>query len=137
MHDARDAASHAARSGAGEAARSAIRNKVWDGREERDTAWRLTRATARLTQAAILRDIFGPLLFRETGIHPVWLAWHNGLVVSMAQRMYETRDFGDMPVLIDALTEAGCDNAEILAHYRQPGPHVRGCWLIDLVLGRS
>jgi hypothetical protein len=55
----------------------------------------------------------------------------------MAQRMYDSRDFSDMPVLADALEEAGCTNADILAHCRGLGEHVRGFWVIDLLLGKS
>jgi hypothetical protein len=51
--------------------------------------------------------------------------------------MYETRDFGAMPILADALQDAGCDSEDILAHCRGPGPHVRGCWGVDLVLGKA
>jgi hypothetical protein len=49
--------------------------------------------------------------------------------------MYGSRDFGAMPILADALQDAECDNAAILDHCRGPGPHVRGCWVVDLVLG--
>jgi hypothetical protein len=51
--------------------------------------------------------------------------------------MYESRDFGAMPILVDALQEAGCESEDILAHCRGPGPHVRGCWVVDLVLGKE
>jgi len=52
--------------------------------------------------------------------------------------MYESRDFAPMPVLADALEEAGCDDAAVLAHCRDPqAPHVRGCWVVDLVLGKG
>ena len=51
--------------------------------------------------------------------------------------MYDDRDFAAMPILADALEEAGCDSANILAHCREPGVHVRGCWVVDLVLGKS
>jgi hypothetical protein len=51
--------------------------------------------------------------------------------------MCESRDFGAMPILADALHDAGCDNADILDHCRGPGPHVRGCWVVDLVLGKE
>ena len=54
-----------------------------------------------------------------------------------AQQMYESRDFSAMPILADALQDAGCDNADILDHCRGPGPHVRGCWVVDLVLGKE
>ncbi len=58
-------------------------------------------------------------------------------VVDLAQQMYDGRDFGLMPVLADALEDAGCDRDDVLAHCRGPGPHVRGCWVVDLVLGRE
>lgn len=84
----------------------------------------------------LLRDMFGNP-FRPTIINLVWLTWHDGLLVSMAQKMYNDRDFLDMPILADALEEAGCTDADILSHCRGPGPHVRGCWAVDLRLGLS
>jgi hypothetical protein len=54
----------------------------------------------------------------------------------MSYRIYETRDFSALPVLADALEDAGCD-ADILAHCRSAGPHARGCWLVDLVLAKE
>jgi hypothetical protein len=85
---------------------------------------------------SVLRCIFGNP-FRPISINPAWLTWHDGLLVSLAQRMYDSRDFSDMPVLADALEEAGCDNADLLAHCRQTGEHVRGCWVVDLILGKE
>ena len=58
-------------------------------------------------------------------------------MVSLARQMYDFRDFSAMPRLADALQDAGCDNADILDHCRGPGPHVRGCWVVDLVLGNE
>jgi hypothetical protein len=75
--------------------------------------------------------------FRPATIDTAWLTWHDGLLVSMAQQMYVSRNFGDMPVLADALEDAGCTNPDILGHCRQPGEHVRGCWVVDLVLGKK
>ena len=51
--------------------------------------------------------------------------------------MYASRDFSPMPILADALQDAGCDSADILDHCRGSGPHVRGCWVVDLVLGKA
>jgi hypothetical protein len=51
--------------------------------------------------------------------------------------MYEARDFGALPILADALQDAGCDSADVLDHCRGPGPHVRGCWVVDRVLGKE
>jgi hypothetical protein len=87
-------------------------------------------------QAALLRDIIGDP-FRPSSLNPDWLTWHDGLLVAMAQRIYDSRDFSDMPVLADALEESGCSDQDILGHCRSGGEHVRGCWVLDLVLGKS
>jgi hypothetical protein len=81
----------------------------------------------------LLRELFGNP-FQTVTLNQSWLAPN---VVSFAQAIYEDRAFGRMPELADALEEAGCDNPEILAHCRQPGPHVRGCWVVDAVLGKE
>ena len=57
--------------------------------------------------------------------------------MALARTIYEERAFDGMPVLSDALEEAGCNDADILDHCRQAGPHVRGCWVVDLILGKS
>ena len=63
--------------------------------------------------------------------------WRTSTAVALAQLMYDSRDFFQMPILADALQDAGCDNDDILNHCRGPGPHVRGCWVVDLVLGKT
>jgi hypothetical protein len=70
-------------------------------------------------------------------ITPAWAAWNDGTIPKLAQAIYEERAFDRLPILADALEEAGCDNADILAHCRQPGPHVRGCWVVDLLVGKE
>jgi hypothetical protein len=82
-----------------------------------------------------LREVFGNP-FRRVSLSPAWPAWEGGTVVKLAQAIYEERVFDRLPVLADALEEAGCDNAELVRHCRQPGEHVRGCWVIDLLTGR-
>jgi hypothetical protein len=57
-------------------------------------------------------------------------------VPQIALAIYEDHRFADLPVLADALTEAGCADADLLGHLRSPGPHVRGCWAVDLLLGK-
>lgn len=84
-------------------------------------------------QAQLLRDLFGPP-FRDVVFGP---SWRTEAVVGLARGMYESRDFGPMPVLADALEDAGCAEADVLAHCRGDGPHVRGCWVVDLVLGKE
>jgi hypothetical protein len=83
--------------------------------------------------ASLLRDVFGNL-FRPTAVDP---AWRTDTVLTLARQMYDSRDFSAMPILADALQDAGCDSDEILSHCRGPGPHVRGCWVIDRVLGKQ
>ena len=85
-------------------------------------------------QCRCLRCIFGPLPFRPIRLDPAWL---TPAVSYFAQCIYDERDFDCSPVLADALEEAGCTDADILSHCRQPGEHVRGCWLLDLLLGKE
>jgi hypothetical protein len=94
----------------------------------------------RQQQVILLRCIFGNP-FRPLAIDP---AWRTPPVLALARSAYEERtlpegtlDAGRLAVLADALEEAGCDNEEVLAHLRRPGPHVRGCLVIDLVLGKK
>ena len=61
----------------------------------------------------------------------------DATIPRLAQQMYDSRDFSSMPILADALEEAGCTSADILEHCRRPETHVRGCWVVDLVLGKE
>src|SRR5262249_2422186 len=95
-----------------------------------------------MTNVLLLRDIFNP--FRHMPINPAVLAWNDGTVARLAQAAYEERqlpagalDNGRLAVLADALEETGCMDADMLDHLRGPGPHVRGCWPVDLCLGKS
>jgi len=81
----------------------------------------------------ILWDIFGNP-FRPVTLSP---EWRTDTVLSMVKEMYQSRDFFAMPVLADALQEAGCEDERVLEHCRGPGPHVRGCWVVDLLLGKE
>jgi len=91
------------------------------------------RAGRRTRNVALIRDIFGnpfcPVIFDAE--------WRTSKAVALAQGMYDARDFSAMPILADALQDAGCENDEVLNHCRAPGPHVRGCWVVDLVLGKE
>jgi hypothetical protein len=58
-------------------------------------------------------------------------------VTALAQGIYDERTFTDLPILADAMEEAGCDDADILNHCRGPGLHVLGCWVLDVILGKS
>jgi hypothetical protein len=82
----------------------------------------------------VIRDIFGNP-FRTVPFAP---EWRTDTVRAMARAMYESREFGAMPILADALQEAGCDSAPILDHCRDPNEiHVRGCWVVDRVLEKA
>ncbi len=85
---------------------------------------------------ALLRDIYGNP-FHPAAVEGSWLAWGEGTVVKLAQAVYQDRAFDRLPVLADALEEAGCTDQNILEHCRASGPHVRGCWVVDLLLGRA
>lgn len=91
----------------------------------------------RAAQATLLRDMFVP--FRKKTLAPSVLAWHDGTVVNMARTMYEERDFSveRMAGLAEALKEAGCTDEEVLAHCRAGNGHFLGCWVFDLILGKS
>jgi hypothetical protein len=84
-------------------------------------------------QCDLLREVFGNP-FRPPRPDPAWLAWQDGTVPRLARAVYDERRFGDLPVVADALEEAGCADADLLAHLRGPGPHVRGCWAVDALL---
>ena len=71
------------------------------------------------------------LLVRE------WLTWEGGLVTGLAQAIDEDRDWSRMPILADALEDAGCNEPALLDHLRQREAHARGCWALDLLLGKE
>ena len=95
----------------------------------RDPVW----ASEKKEQADLLRDIAGNP-FRPLVVDPRWL---TSTAVALARAIYAGRAFDRLPILADALEEAGCDDPDILTHLRGDGPHVRGCWAVDLVLGRG
>src|SRR5262249_18379904 len=98
-----------------------------------DIAQQLRLECQQAVQCQLLRDIFGNT-FRPVTLDP---AWRSSTVTSLAQAIYEKRAFDRLPILADALEDAGCDNADVLGHSRGGDEHVRGCWVVDLVLGRE
>jgi hypothetical protein len=89
--------------------------------------------TVRREQCELLRDIFGNP-FRPVPFDP---RWRTTDALGLARGICEDRAFDRLPLLADALMDAGCDSAALLDHCRGPGPHVRGCWVVDLVLGKE
>lgn len=92
------------------------------------------RDAERAGQCVLIREIFGPLPFRLVSLDPSWLTTN---VREISQAIYDDRAFDHMPILADALMDAGCDSDEIIHHCRSDGPHVRGCWVVDLLLGNK
>ncbi|AMV27472.1 hypothetical protein VT84_23935 [Gemmata sp. SH-PL17] len=84
-------------------------------------------------QADLLRDVFGNP-FRPVPCAP---DWRTSTVMALAHGIYEERAFDRMPILADALQDAGCDNDTVLDHCRGEGPHVRGCWVVDLIMRKG
>jgi hypothetical protein len=93
-------------------------------------------AVERATQSHLLRCIIGNP-FRPVAVNADWLTWNNGTVAKLAQNIYDDRAFDLLPILADALEEAGCTNQDILDHCRSGGEHVRGCWVVDALLGKE
>jgi hypothetical protein len=89
----------------------------------------------RAAQANLVREVFGNP-FRVPAVEPAWLAWQGGLVARLAEAIHSDDRFAEVPVLGDALEEAGCPAGAILDHCRNGAPHYRGCWLVDLVRSR-
>lgn len=84
-------------------------------------------------QADLLREIAGDPA-QQVVLDPAWLAWDGGTVLRLARSIHAEGAFEQMPILGDALEEAGCADAAILTHCRR-SEHVRGCWLLDRLLG--
>ncbi len=98
----------------------------------------------RPAQCVLLRDIYGDPFRPLPPLSPSRLTWHGGIILQLAQAAYEDRDLPEgtlkasrLAVLADALEEAGSSDTELLGHLRGNGPHVRGCFALDAVLGRS
>jgi hypothetical protein len=98
---------------------------AWDEDGEQD--WRLREA---------LRDLVGNP-FQPTHLEKSWRLWNDGTPMKIAQAIYDDHRFTDLPILADALEDAGCTDRHILDHCRSGGEHVRGCWVVDLLLGKE
>jgi hypothetical protein len=116
-------------------AASLVAADPWAGPWEvvRNPAWEADRQR----QASMLRCVFGnpfrPIPVVERG----WLVWDNALIPNLAGAIYREAAFDRLPILADALEDAGCDHSDILGHCRRPGEHARGCWVVELLLHRG
>jgi hypothetical protein len=121
------------------AARATVAREAWLGAQEAALG-----TIPEKVSCALLRDIFGNPFRPPPRLEPAWLAWNGGTVRRLARSAYEDRDLpagtlnpSCLAVLADALEEAGCDDRDLLRHLRSRGPHVRGCWAVDLLLGKG
>jgi hypothetical protein len=130
------------------AAADAAQPNVWDAvdlvADQTMKALREGYDESCLKRSMLLRDIFGLLPFRDVHIDSAWLSWNNNLIPRLAEAAYNERqlpggtlDVARLAVLADALEEAGCHDAGLLGHLRSEGPHVRGCWALDLLLQKG
>jgi hypothetical protein len=111
---------------------SAIKYELRAGIRDSEQAALKERAE-KAVHGLLLHDIIGNP-FRSIALDPSWL---SPTAVALARQIYESRDFTAMPILADALQDAGCENADILNHCRGGGVHVRGCWIVDRLLGKE
>jgi hypothetical protein len=101
------------------------------------------RDAQRAAHLVLVRCVFGNP-FRPVAPDPSWRSWHKGAIRKLAEGIYDNRSLPDgaldtsrLAILADALEEAGCTDRAILDHCRGPGRHVRGCWVVDLLLGKK
>jgi hypothetical protein len=118
------------------------RRRVVERLRDKAVAEATARGLAHL--CPLLRCVLGSPFRPLPPLDLTWLAWHGGAVKRLAEAAYEERelpsghlDAGRLAVLADMLEESGCADAELLGHLRGPGPHVRGCWVVDLLLGKG
>jgi hypothetical protein len=111
-------------------ARRALKRQVRAEEAHSDATWSELQA-----HAALLRELFGPA--RAISLPAAVRVWAAGTVPRIAQTIYDEQRFGDLPILADALEEAGRTDADVLEHCRGPGPHTRGCWVVDLILAKT
>jgi hypothetical protein len=120
-----------------------LRAGIYSLREVSNKVWELAQAAVPgvfpddlRVGTAILRDVFGNPFHPLPMIDASWLSWEGGGIPRLARAIYDKRCFDQLPELADALERAGCDNTELLDHCRGSGPHVRGCWVLDALLGK-
>jgi hypothetical protein len=110
---------------------------------QRAVGWVERDTTPGESDCELIREIAGNS-FQPAVLDPAWLRWDGGTIPKLARAAYEDRQLPEgtfhpdrLAVLADALEEAGCADATILDHLRGPGPHVRGCWVIGLILEKK
>jgi hypothetical protein len=116
----------------GDQASTAASRAAQEAGDHAGRAW----AAEQWRQADLLRCLFGNP-FRPVAVDPVWLAWRERTVVRLAQAIDADHALDRLPILADALEEAGCTDAHVLGHCRGGGKHAPGCWVLNTLLGRE
>jgi hypothetical protein len=119
-------------------ARASVAGAPWP-----DAAGKVTNTDEeRAAHVGLIREVFGNP-FRPVQVPPALLCWCEGIVLKLATAIYDERslpagtlDAERLSILADALEEAGA-SGELVGHLRSAGPHVRGCWALDLILGKQ
>jgi hypothetical protein len=103
------------------------------------TAYYAGVAVPGLAERSAQADLLADLLLRPpcARLPEGWRTWNDGMLVQLAESIHFERAFDRLPILADALEDAGCTDLDILTHCRGAGPHFRGCWALDLLLGKS
>jgi hypothetical protein len=142
LRDAHHAAFTAAHASTDESLFDAVNASDWH--PDHIIRWFSSRSEDPGARADLLRDIFGSLLFRSVALDLSWLSLDNETIPKLAKTAYTERKVPSgtldplrLAILADALEDAGCADASILDHLRKPRAHVRGCWVVDLLLGKS
>jgi hypothetical protein len=97
----------------------------------------LLEASERAAQCHLLRDIVGNSFRSLPHLNQECLAWRDGAIAKLALEIYEERTFDRLPNLADTLVDAGCIEGPVIQHCREPRNHFRGCWVVDLILGKE
>jgi hypothetical protein len=109
----------------------------WPRNRRRHSAARIARGIRQKGEEKAICQLFHCLFGNPFRAVKFRTGWRKPRALALSRTAYEERRFEDLPLLADALKEAGCTDEAILAHCRGPGPHVRGCWVVDLVLGKE
>jgi hypothetical protein len=102
-----------------------------------DAEWQGTRRQESNEQASLLREVVNNPFRPSLGPTSSVKTWNDGTIPKIAQGIYSDRAFARMPILHDALLDAGCNDEALLSHCRNPEGHVRGCWALDQILARE
>jgi hypothetical protein len=134
------------------AAAALAERAAWEAEQQQRHGWNAALTAARAATPIALdaarraaeaggtadevREVFGNP-FRPLAVAPAWLAWEGGAVPRIARSIDEEGRWADLPILGDALEDAGCADAAVLEHCHSGERHSRGCWVVDAVLGRE